>query len=289
MNYFKYLLLLAVLLFFSFKPKPSYRIFDGNKGKDIDFSKMMKGMRKADVIFFGESHNNSICHWLQLQVLKELVANGEDVIVGAEMFEADAQLVLNEYLQDLIKEAHLKKEGKVWNNYQTDYAPIVEFAKENDFPVIATNIPRRYANLVARQGLDALNELEDEAKQYIAPLPIEVDYALRSYKEISSMMNGHMGHNQGTNMIDAQAIKDATMAHFIAENYSKGSVFYHLNGSFHSKYKEGIVYFLSQKRPNLEVVTITVVDQKEIDNLDPDHIGLADYVIAIPADMTKTY
>jgi uncharacterized iron-regulated protein len=109
------------------------------------------------LFFLVKIHNNSIGHWLQLQVLKELAeATGKTVIVGAEMFEADAQLVLDEYLQGLIKEDHSKKEGKVWDNYETDYAPIVEFAKENILPFIATNVPRRYANVVAQKWIGSI-------------------------------------------------------------------------------------------------------------------------------------
>jgi len=248
-------------------------------------------MKDADIVFFGENHNNAIAHWLQLQVLKELgEVTGKGVIIGAEMFEADAQLVLNEYLQGLIKEDHLKKEGKVWDNYKTDYAPIVEFAREHELPFIATNVPRRYANVVARNGLASLENLDEQAKLYIAPLPVKVDYELSSYKEIQEMMGGHMGgHASSRNIVDAQAVKDATMAHFIAQNWSAGKVFYHLNGSFHSKNHEGIVAFLQASNPDLNIVTIHIADQEQIDSLKEENRGLADYVIAVPDDMTKTY
>ena len=290
----KYSLFFILLLFFSGgnRPKPAYQIFTGDKAKHTDFDKMMKGLKDADVIFFGESHNNSICHWLQLQVLKSLgETTGKDVIVGAEMFEADDQLVLNEYLNDIIKEEHLKKEAKVWDNYKTDYAPLVEYAKANELPFIATNIPRRYANLVARNGLESLNDLDEKAKEYMVALPIEVDHELSSYQEMAGMMVGHMGHgNVDTeNMVNSQAIKDATMAYFIHRNLSDGSVFFHINGSFHTKNHEGIVYYLQKSKPELRVVTITVVDQDDISELMKDNQGLADYVIAIPSDMTKTY
>ena len=200
-------------------------------------------------------------------------------------------MILGEYMAGLIKEDHLKKEAKIWDNYNTDYAPIMNFAKENEYPFIATNVPRRYANIVSRKGLDGLDKLNDEAKKYIAPLPIDIDYEQSSYKEIAKMMAGHMGTSKdgGKKMVNAQAIKDATMAHFISENYESGKVFYHLNGSFHSKSKEGIISFLKQSNPELNIVTITVVDQENVEELEEEHIELADFVIAIPADMTKTY
>ena len=98
------ILILLVVITFSFKPKPAYQIFNGKKGKTVDFDKMMNGLKDADIVFFGETHNNSICHWLQLQVLKGLEnSTGRKVVFGVEMFEADDQLILNEYLTGLIK------------------------------------------------------------------------------------------------------------------------------------------------------------------------------------------
>ena len=93
----KYVIFSIALFFalFSFKPKPSYQIFTGDKAKAIDYDKMMKGLKDADMVLFGENHNNSICHWLQLQVLKDFgETTGKSVVIGAEMFETDAQLVL---------------------------------------------------------------------------------------------------------------------------------------------------------------------------------------------------
>jgi uncharacterized iron-regulated protein len=291
MKYSKYVALL-VFVSFTFKSKPAYQIFSGEKSKSIDFDKMIKGLKDADVIFFGENHNDPICHWLELQVLKVLgETTGKKVILGAEMFETDNQLLLDEYISGLIREDHFINESKAWDNYKTDYAPIINYAKSNGIPVVATNIPRRYANLVARSGLEGLDELQDEAKHYIVPLPFEINYELSSYKEVSSMMGGHMGpHTNGINrMVNAQAIKDATMAHFISTNWEEGSVFYHLNGSFHSKNKEGIVYYLQKQNPDLNIVTISVIEQEDIQNLADDNKGQADYIIAVPSDMTKTY
>lgn len=282
------LLILSLFIVFgsSLKLKPAYRIFDGQKAKSIDYDKMIKGLKDVDVIFFGELHSNSICHWLQLQVLKSMTKEfDKKVVFGAEMFEADDQVILNEYLNDLVKESHLLREAKLWDNYKTDYAPMIHYAKEHDLQVIATNIPRRYASIVARSGFEGLDKIDPTAKRYFAPLPIEVPYEQSSYKEMSGMMGGHGSKK----MIDAQAIKDATMAHFISKNLSQGSVFYHINGTFHTKNKEGIVHYLSKLRPELNIATITMVEQNEIKELDEENEGLADFIVAIPNDMIKTY
>ena len=67
-------------------------------------------------------------------------------------------------------------EARLWDNYSTDYAPFVFFAKENKIPFIATNVPRRYANVVKDNGLQYLDSLSNEAKRYLPPLPIQFTY-----------------------------------------------------------------------------------------------------------------
>ncbi len=284
------LLLVVVIAAASDEPR-AYRIFDGAKTKPVDYDKMIKELSDADVVFFGELHNSSVCHWLELQVLKSLAsAKNNSIVIGAEMFEADAQLVLNEYLSGQIKEEHLLKEGKVWPNYKTDYAPLVNFAKEKAIPFIATNIPRRYAAIVSREGLAGLDKVDVLGKSYIAPLPVEVDYELPVYKEMAEMMGSNMPAAHGSQtMVDAQAIKDATMAWFISKNLIADNLFYHVNGSFHSKDKEGIIWYLKKANPELRIRTISVVEQDSLDELAQEYEEEADFVIVIPSDMTKTY
>ncbi|MEM8970233.1 MAG: ChaN family lipoprotein, partial [Bacteroidota bacterium] len=186
---------------------PAYQLFN-EKGKPTSYAKMLRTLAKADVVLFGELHNNPICHWLELQLLRDLHQEHDSLVLALEMFEADNQLVLDEYLQGTIQEKHLLNEAKVWNNYDTDYQPLIELAKTNDIPVVASNIPRRYANLVYRRGLSALDSLTDEAKQWIAPLPVTVDMQLASYQEMLVMMGGgsHGGDTgEAKNLVHAQA------------------------------------------------------------------------------------
>ena len=51
------------------------------------------------MVLFGELHNNPISHWLQLELTEDLhAARGADLVLGAEMFEADNQLLLRLHL-----------------------------------------------------------------------------------------------------------------------------------------------------------------------------------------------
>ena len=288
----KFYLLSIIFLAFTMD-KPAYLLYS-SQGKSVKYSKMIRQLAEADVVLFGELHNNALVHWLQLELIQDLEEEGRPLVLGAEMFEADDQLIIDEYLQGIIEARHLESEAKVWSNYQTDYKPLLDFAKNNNKPFIATNIPRRYASLVARQGLQALDSLDDLAKSYIAPLPVKVDIELPGYKNMMSMMGGHGGSSshsgmQAENMVNAQAIKDATMAHFILRNLEDNSTFVHFNGSYHSDNFEGIYWYLKEARPELNILTISSVEQDDITSWNEELEGRADYIISIPTNMTKTY
>lgn len=267
--------------------KAAYRIFDG-KGKPSTYQDLLKKVAKKDVVFFGELHNNPIAHWLQLELTQDLLQEtAGKLILGAEMFERDDQLLLDEYLSGTIAQKNFEEEARIWNNYKTDYKPLVELAKTNKLPFIATNIPRRYANLVFREGINSLEQLSEEGKSYMAPLPIEVDLELESYKAMLNMMGGHNAGNE--KFPQAQAVKDATMAYFIATNHQKKHVFIHYNGSYHSDKYQGIIWYLDKYDPKLKVSTIKTVEQENLDSLREEELGTADFIIVIPANMTKTY
>ena len=258
-------------------------------GKKTTYEKMVKSFEDADIVLFGELHNNPICHWLELEVTKTMYAQNKSLLLGAEMFESDDQLVLNEYLNGIIKETHFTTEAKMWNNYKTDYKPLIEFAKDSSLKFIATNIPRRYANLVARKGLESLETIDESAKPFIAPLPIEVNMELDCYKMFLEMGMGHGSEMTSEKMAYSQATKDATMAHFILLNLKEGSKFLHFNGSYHSDNFESIYWYLKKANSNLKIITIATVEQENIGIFDEETKNAGDFILIIPESMTKTY
>ncbi|HNS46303.1 MAG TPA: ChaN family lipoprotein, partial [Bacteroidales bacterium] len=283
------LTLLLFILFTALKTdKPAYVLFDGD-GKQKDYKDLLKAAQDADIILFGELHNNPIAHWLQLELTMDLFGSaGTGLVLGAEMFEHDNSLILNEYISQKIRESNFEKEAKLWDNYATDYRPLVRFARDNDLDFVATNIPRRYAAVVAKDGFEGLDKLSEEAKTHIAPLPVLYDPELNCYRQMLSM--GGMGdaHASG-NLPRAQAIKDATMAHFILHKWSKGKIFLHFNGAYHSDRYEGICWYLKNGDPKVKILTISTFEQNDLEELDKDSFGLADFIICVDSSMTKTY
>ena len=285
----KYQLAFAVLFFVfaAFKSgKPAYSLFD-KKGKTEKYEKMVKQLEDADIVLFGESHDNPISHWLQLELTNDLFdLKKEELILGAEMFESDNQVILNEYLTGLISQKSFEDEARLWPNYKTDYKPLVEFAKTNNLQFVASNVPRRYASLVNSKGFEGLEELSEEAKTFIPPLPILYDPELNCYKSMMEMEG--MGPHITPNFPKAQAIKDATMAYFIMKNWSAGKQFIHYHGSYHSENFESIYWYLKQANPDLKIVTIHTVSQKDVAELEEENTGKADFTICVDEDMTKT-
>jgi uncharacterized iron-regulated protein len=285
---FQFGLMLALIVSVSTlqaQDKKAYALFS-QAGEPISYRQVLDSISKTDVLLFGEFHNNPISHWLQFELVSDLKTNNINFSIGAEMFETDTQEVLNLYLSDSLTESKFRKEARVWSNYATDYKPVLDFAKETSTPFIATNIPRPYATSVYKNGgFSALDSLDQNEYEFIAPLPISFDIELPSYQNMLDMMGGHGGED----LVKAQAIKDATMAHFILKNLSPNQVFFHLNGSYHSNDFEGIYWYLKQYQKNVEILTISTVEQKDLETLEDEHLDKANFIIVVNQNMTKTY
>ncbi len=276
---FSFLMLLSTFA----QNKPAYVLYNA-QGKKVKYSKMIEVLGQKDIVMIGEYHNNAISHWMELEITKDCKAQ-RNLVLGAEMFEQDNQPALDLYLQGKLTAKGLDSMARLWKNYPTDYAPLVNFAKENNIVFAATNIPRRYAAMVGKGGFEMLDTISAKEKTWIAPLPINYDSTLPGYKNMMTMMAGH----GSANMPKAQASKDATMAYFILKYFVPGNLFIHYNGSYHSENHDGIVWHLLHSNPGLKIATVTTVSQKDIKHLLAENKNKADYIICVDEDMTTTY
>ena len=264
------------------RERPVYGLYEG-KGREIGYREMLDRCVRADVVLFGEIHEHPVVHRLELELARDLVEIKKgDLMLGAEVLEADNQLIVDEYLAGLIEHEHVVNEAKVWENYGTDYRPLVDVAREHGLRFIATNIPRRYANLVARQGMAALERLSDEAKRSFAPLPITLDLSTPGYGQVMEIGMAHGAHMDAQNFVAAQAVKDATMAYFILKNRGPKDLFVHYNGDYHSKNRGGIYWYLKRYDPGITVLTISSVS-RDTPGFDDECKDLADIVLVVPS------
>ena len=276
------LFILSIFLCVEGFSQEAFAFFTQN-GKRTSYRKLLRKSKKVDIVLFGEYHNNPIAHWLEVKLTKDLLGK-RSLILGAEMFERDNQDALDGYLQGTIDQKGLDTLARLWKNYKTDYKPWVDLAKREKLPIVATNIPRKYANLVYKKGLQALDTLPSAERKWIVSLPFPYDGNLSQYEKMKKMAR----HNS-ENLPMAQAIKDATMAESIETHYKKGSLFLHLNGSYHSDFFQGIYWYLRKRNPNLKILTISTLSQSSLKKLSSEAYGQADFILVVDEDMTGSY
>jgi uncharacterized iron-regulated protein len=298
---FKFLLTAAFIGLFNLSASAQnldsrYQIYDA-KGNGATLSDIIQAIEKSDVVFLGENHDDATAHILQAEIFKKIYegyAKNRKIVLSLEMFERDVQIILDEYLKDLITEKKFLDDSRPWNNYKTDYRPLVEFAKQNKLAVIAANAPRRYVNMVSRGGRNALDQLSPEAKRWLAPLP----YAASS-AEYSKKFNALMGNtkseksgNEPSKILEAQTLWDATMAFSIAKYLNKGknNLVVHLNGSFHTENRLGTAEQLQRFQPSAKILVVTMRSEEDYAKFDrTKHSGLGDFVILTDAKLPRSF
>lgn len=282
----RYIKIMMILLFtFGALLAADYQLIESKSGKSISLEKMASKLRKADVIFFGEFHDNAVIHRLQAELLPQLYQAKKRLIVSFEMFERDVQPDLDAYLAGSITEEEFLQRSRPWPNYATDYRPLLEFAKEKELKVIAANIPRWIAGKVARGSLAALDDLDADDRMNVA---IDIDTSEGAYKDsflATMQMNGvhdRFGDEQlYERLYQAQCVKDDTMAESIAqyrERYPKHTII-HFNGDFHSTRYLGTVERLRNRMPKLKIAVISPVYAEAKTKVKPRE--QADYIIKL--------
>ncbi|MEM8901461.1 MAG: ChaN family lipoprotein [Bacteroidota bacterium] len=258
-----------------------YKIYSTADQKEISLEALVADVSDADVLFFGEQHDDSMAHFLQNELYKALLESYGTVTLSLEMFETDCQLIVDEYLAGFIGKSKLKKDGRAWSNYQEDYSPMVEEAKEKGQTVIAANAPRRYVSLVSGKGLGELDKLPKASKKHLPKLPIYTDD--QAYYQRFKETMGEVGHSmENDNYFYAQCVWDATMANSMYTHWKKHKKekIFHLNGRFHSDYQQGTVHQLRRLSPKVQIKNISCFPSDDIGK--PDwgaYTELGDYVI----------
>jgi uncharacterized iron-regulated protein len=291
------LYIVSILFFFSQSSlgqngiEKYYKIYNTQTKQLTTVEQIAIDCKNADVLFFGEEHNDSAGHYLEAVIFKAMHKEyGDKLALSMEMFETDCQLVLNEYLNGFISEVRFVKEARAWNNYK-DYKPAVEFAKQNKLPVIAANPPRRYVSMVSSNGMNSLAGLPKSSKRYLPPLPYDT-LSGRYYEKFQGFMGGGSPGTNNPKIYYSQSLWDAGMSYSIYKFWKKNKdkKIFHLVGRFHSDEKLGTAAQLQNRNPKLKILNISCFSDKSFENPDWEkfkHLG--DYVIITDPDLKKTY
>lgn len=261
-----------------------FRVFDA-LGNSRTVTDIVAAGDANEVIFLGEMHDDAVGHAVQAEIFRRIVerfGTTREIALSLEMFERDVQIVVDEYLTGLISEQHFLLSSRPWGNYKWDYRPLVELAKEKRLPVIAANAPRRYINMVSRNGRSSLNGLSKDAKRWVAPLPYSEPserYSAKFKALMGPSPEAQMGLN---NILSSQALWDATMAHSIYGflKSKKRPLVVHLVGSFHTESRLGTVEYLLEYRKKTKAVVVTARYEDAFTMFVPEkHKSIGDFVV----------
>ncbi len=286
-------------------PATIYRVYSAATGKPSSLTDIVEAMRAADVVFIGELHNDPTAHQIEAQLLQAATErygrgaarDARPVALSLEMFERDVQTELNEYLAGLITERQFLLSSRPWSNYASDYRPLVEFAREHTLPVIAANAPERYVNRAARLGGGSLSNLSQTAKAWLAPLPYadaSPAYAAKFKQFMGADQAGHGSPHGGgaSHLLEAQALRDATMGAAIAEELKAApkALVLHVNGGFHSAGRLGTPEQLLRYRPQTRLMVVNIVSGAEFDEANAKRAGQSgDYVIVTDSSLPRSF
>ena len=267
-----------------------FKIYDTKTKQIVTLDKIVTDMADADVLFFGEEHNDSAGHYLENKIFRALhSAYGDKIVLSMEMFETDGQLVLNEYLAGTIDENRFSRDIRLWNNYK-DYRPMIEYAKQNKIPVIAANPPRRYVSLVTRRGMRSLDSLTKDAKKFLPPLPYDT-LSGRYREKFMEIMKGSPG-SSSQNIYYSQSLWDAGMSYSIYKflKSNKHKKVFHCVGGFHTEEKLGTAEQLRIRNKKLKILNIASFSDASFSDPDWEKFSnRGDYIILTDPDLKKTF
>lgn len=225
------------------------------QGNDLTLEQALARVADADIVLVGELHTHPAVHLLQARMLAGLAADGRSLVLSMEQFSRADQPVLDAYLAGRIGEAALIRDGNAWPNYQSDYRPLVEFAKEHHLPVIAANAPKPLVSCVGQEGPAWLEQLPAPRRSQLARTLTLGDDPYRQ-KFMASLHHGDADSN--ARRFAAQTSWDDTMAESMVDYLRShpGRRIMHIAGNFHVEGGLGLASRIASRNPDLKVALV---------------------------------
>jgi uncharacterized iron-regulated protein len=268
------------------------RVYDTQRKAFTDFESMLADLVRADVVFVGEQHDDPNTHALEVAMLEGFLRRHASVGVGLEMFERDVQGAVDQYVRGGTSEEQFLAASRPWPRYATDYRAIVELAKAHHMSVIASNVPRRIATDVSKNGMSSIDALGSDRD--LAARDLQCATSGDYYTRFIEQMGGHPPSGDATSadtqvkndrFYFAQCVKDETMAESVADAFRNAAgpraTIVHFNGAFHTDYGEGAAERTRRRLPGRRVAVISMIPVEDIDAIVPDEDDLkqADYLV----------
>ena len=225
------------------------------QGNDLTLEQALARVADADIVLVGELHTHPAVHLLQARMLADLAADGRPLVLSMEQFSRADQPVLDAYLAGRIGEAALIRDGNAWPNYQSDYRPLVEFAKAHHLPVIAANAPKPLVSCVGQEWPAWLDQLPAPRRSQLARTLTLGDDPYRQ-KFMASLHHGDADSN--ARRFAAQTSWDDTMAESMVDYLRShpGQRIMHIAGNFHVEGGLGLASRIASRNPDLKVALV---------------------------------
>ncbi len=176
-------------------------------------------LAKHRVVFVGEQHDQYSDHLNQLAIIKSLYKHwGKDTRIGLEMIQQPYQSYLDDYIAGHISEREMLQGVEWYERWRYDfrlYRPIFTYAKANNIPLLALNIPKELTKKITKVGIKGLNKTERQQ------LPKIIDRSDADYiKRVTNIFSKHSRTSSKgiEKFLDAQLAWDEGMA-FSASKY----------------------------------------------------------------------
>ena len=192
-------------------------------------------------MILGEIHDNPEHHRLQRVVLEALAARGGPRLLAMEQFDSEHQAAIDAArasgadAEALADAGHFDRKGWGWPLYR----PLVQFALESGWPLVAANLSRTEARAL----------VADPGRSELAPAAPSVRGALER-----DIIDGHCGAapeaKRLAGMVEAQRARDARMASVLKSE----SVL--IAGSGHARRDRGVPLYL----PSDDLISIAFME-----------------------------
>jgi uncharacterized iron-regulated protein len=231
------------------------QVWDVSAGAFVSADQMLARAARARHVILGETHDNTEQHRLQRRALEALAARGEPRSLAMEQFDGEHQSSLEAArtrgadAEALADAGHFDRKGWNWPLYR----PLVEFALERGWPLVAANLSRADARAI----------VADPSRSGLAPAAGPLRQALER-----DLVEGHCGRRPEekrlAGMVEAQRARDARLAR--ALEGEKASVL--ITGNGHARKDRGAPLYLMSG----DVVSIAMLEVKEGRNAPAEYL-----------------
>lgn len=240
------------------------------------------------VLILGEAHDNPAHHAVRAHML-----TGAAVVM--EQATRDRQPALDQWRAQSLKpsppdNSAALKEALAWDTSgwkKYPYDPLLEALSRSRLPVVAGDVPRAEIRKAAKEGPAALSDSIRAALKLDRAQEAGLEAA--SAKEIEDSHCGMLPATAIPNMTFAQRLRDATIADATLDTVQRYGSAVLLTGNTHARTDRGVPWYLRQRSPGLQVVSVMLVEVEPGKTAadayvprGPDGRPAADYLIFTP-------